>query len=176
MHTRQLTPTERKQRKITIFSFLIATLLGVLFHFLYELTGKQRIAGFFFPVNESTWEHLKLVFYPIALVSVGEYFFAPHKTPHFFCIKIHSMFLGMLAVIVFFYTYSGILGTTVDWFNIVIYVIAMAISYWYSYQKIKNPLHAPCNFTFSIASFTVMAILFMIFSLYPPQIGLFAIP
>lgn len=66
--------SENKIRKIEITAFIAACILGVLFHFVYDWTGKNPAAAAFFPVNESTWEHLKLVFFPIMILSLGEYF------------------------------------------------------------------------------------------------------
>lgn len=38
--------------------------IGTLFHFLYELLGGSPAAGILAPVNESVWEHGKLVLWP----------------------------------------------------------------------------------------------------------------
>ena len=90
-------------------SFLIASLLGTLFHFVYEWSGDNFFVGLFFPVNESTWEHLKLVFIPILLVSVLEYFISEIPRNDYPCIKLRSALLAMLIIVVLFYTYTGVL-------------------------------------------------------------------
>ena len=36
-------------------------------HFVYEWTGENVIAGLFTPINESIWEHLNLVYWPLLL-------------------------------------------------------------------------------------------------------------
>ena len=167
--------SSKSLKKIEFYSFLAAALLGVLFHFIYEWSGKQLVVGFFSPVNESTWEHLKLVFFPILLISVTEYIIGGLQDSCFFCVKLKSALLGMLSVIVLFYTYSGVLGKNVDWINITIYFISMAIAYGYSYKKLSTGDTA-CNSTFCIIGATVIIIVFMIFSVYPPTIGLFVVP
>lgn len=172
-----LTPQQQTNlKRAETISYIIACGLGVLFHFIYGWSGEQRIIGFFFPVNESTWEHLKLVFYPITLVSIAEYFFLKPKNSCFSCIKFTSILIGMLATIILFYSYSGILGTTIDWVNIVVYFISMAIAYFYSHRQLIKTLPMVCNATLCIILFAVIAILFMIFSIYPPDIGLFRVP
>ncbi len=70
--------SENKIRKIEITAFIAACILGVLFHFVYDWTGKNPAAAAFFPVNESTWEHLKLVFFPILILSFGDAVFPFH--------------------------------------------------------------------------------------------------
>lgn len=160
-------------KKRTIVSFIVASLLGVISHFVYEWTGEQRLVGLFFPINESTWEHLKLIFFPVMLISIPEFFLSDEKTPGFFCIKLKSAILGMITTVVLFYTYQGILGKNVDWINISIYFIAMFMAYRYSYKKQNNNKSFPnlCIFFILIITLT-----FMIFSVFPPEIGLFKEP
>ena len=45
-----------------ILGFLFTAALGTIWHFLYDWTGRGAIAALFFPVNESTWEHMKRSF------------------------------------------------------------------------------------------------------------------
>lgn len=41
--------------------------IGTLFHFLYSFTGELFVVGLFSPVNESVFEHTKMVVLPIFL-------------------------------------------------------------------------------------------------------------
>ncbi len=52
---------------------LVAAFLGTLNHFLYFLSGQSPIVALFCPVNESVWEHLKLLYFPFLFVSIWEY-------------------------------------------------------------------------------------------------------
>lgn len=172
-----LTSSDRKKIKTAeLISFIIAGILGVLFHFVYDWTGENRLAGFFFPVNESTWEHLKLIFYPIAIVSVFEYYLDRTLFENFLCIKVRSIWVGMLCVVTLFYTYSGVLGKSMDWINILIYFISLGSAYCYSCRRLLGQKPVKNTPKLCIISFTVVAVLFMVFTLYPPAIGLFAEP
>ena len=171
-----LTPLKR----LEFYSFVVASLLGVLFHFIYDWSNQNITVGLFFPVNESTWEHLKLVLFPILLVSVMEYIIGNNlyglfQGGCFACIKFKSSLLGMGAVVALFYTYTGILGKSVDWINITIYFLSMAIAYLYSHQKLSTN-NTACNINICIIGATILIILFMVFSLYPPNLGLFRSP
>ena len=172
-----ITTFERKKIKTwELISFIIAGILGVLFHFVYDWTVQNRLIGFFVPVNESTWEHLKLIFYPVALVSVIEYYLSGIPFENFLCIKVRSIWVGILCVITLFYTYSGVLGKTIDWINILIYFISLGAAYCYSCRRLLGQKSVKNTPGFCILTFTAVAILFMIFTLYPPAIGLFAEP
>lgn len=172
-----LTSVEGKRIKtIELIAFVIASILGVIFHFLYNWTGQIRFIGFFVPVNESIWEHLKLIFYPITIVSLAEYYLCKIRTPDFLCIKVRSIWVGMLSTVVIFYTYVGVWGGVIEWLNIVVYFIAMAIAYCFSCKRLIHSGQTKNTPILCIVSFAVVAILFMIFSLYPPAIGIFAVP
>lgn len=50
---------------------LLIILMGFLFHELYKWTGFEPLA-WICPVNESKWEHWKIVFSPMAIVGIVE--------------------------------------------------------------------------------------------------------
>lgn len=41
---------------------LVIAALGALLHFLYELSGCNKVVAIFAAVNESTWKHIKIDF------------------------------------------------------------------------------------------------------------------
>lgn len=43
----------------------ILFLTGSLLHFAYELSGKNILIALIAPVNESVWEHSKMVLWPV---------------------------------------------------------------------------------------------------------------
>ena len=50
--------------------FFTAAVLGTLDHFAYDWSGKSLPVGAFCAVNESTWEHMKLLFFPVLVAAV----------------------------------------------------------------------------------------------------------
>ena len=163
-------------KNLELYTLILACIMGVIFHYIYDWSGKSFIAGLFFPTNESVWEHLKLIFLPIMLTAVLEYFAGNIQNPCFACIKLRSALLGMVTTIILFYTLSGIIGKNIAWLNIAIYFIAMAVAFYYSYRNLSAEVTASCNPTACIIIIFAILILFMIFSVYPPNIGLFADP
>lgn len=57
-------------RRYTVIGILFVMLTGTLAHFLYDWSGKHAVVGLFSPVNESVWEHMKLLFFPMLLYSL----------------------------------------------------------------------------------------------------------
>lgn len=47
----------------TAVSFILTAALGTACHFAFDFFGESRLIAPFVPVNESTWEHLKLLFF-----------------------------------------------------------------------------------------------------------------
>ena len=53
-----------------IAGFLFTSVLGTFLHFLFDLTGGSTVAALFSAVNESIWEHIKLIYYPMLIFSL----------------------------------------------------------------------------------------------------------
>lgn len=160
--------------EIAGFIFVVAT--GTILHFVYNWTGQNRIAGIFSPVNESTWEHLKLLFFPALLYSIVEYIAAGYHFPNFIAAKAFGMLLGMLAIVVIFYTYTGIVGQHFLWADILTFVLGVAAAYAYSWQTIHR---ADAGMIFQFAAILIVLVLiacFAVFTFYPPHIPLFFDP
>lgn len=49
---------------LEIIGTFFIIILGTINHFLYDWFNHNKIIGYFTAVNESTWEHLKLVIAP----------------------------------------------------------------------------------------------------------------
>lgn len=110
--------------------FLFVSGAGTFLHFLYDITEKNTAAGLISAVNESIWEHMKLIFYPMLLFSLIEQRYSDVKPPVFRCSTMCGILLALGLIPVLYYTYTGILGTSADWFNITIFFLAAAAVLW----------------------------------------------
>ena len=70
-----------KQRSILwqAAGFALVTFGGTILHFLYDWTGGSILVTPFSGVNESTWEHMKLLFWPLFLFSVIQRLFSKEQ-------------------------------------------------------------------------------------------------
>ena len=103
-----------------IISTIFIIFLGFLFHFIYEWSNNNVLVSFFSPVNESIWEHLKLLFFPTLVTIIIGTFIFKNDYKNYLCNKTWGLIIGMFFIVVFFYTYSGIIGRNIDFINIVI--------------------------------------------------------
>ena len=165
--------------KTNAIRFLFISILGVLLHFTYEWSDQNRIVGLFSAVNESTWEHLKLIFWPAVLFAAAEYFAYGRKTDGFIPVRVTSIITGMASVVVLFYTYSGILGRNILVMDILVFIISVAVMYVFLYYKLRSPGKLFTMFFSSSCEVSVIAaicILMVIFIYDPPEIGMFQDP
>ncbi len=109
------------------WTFLWTSLLGTALHFLYDVWPTELVSVFA-PINESVWEHLKLLFWPMLLGAV----FLSRKRPgkeRFWS----SFFIALLATPAFlllcFYGLkaAGVESTALD---ITLYYISMFFGYY----------------------------------------------
>ncbi len=149
--------------------------LGTLLHFLYQWTGVKFLATVS-AVNESTWEHMKLVFIPSFIFSIIQSFFAKKDYGCFWVVKLIGILLGTLSIPVLFYTLSGTFGELSAISNIAIFFISIFIEYLVELVLI-NKIY--CNVILKWVCISVLLVilaLFIIFSFYPPKIPLFLDP
>lgn len=158
-----------------IFGAIFVSLLGTLFHFVYEWTANNAIVGLFVPVNESTWEHMKLIFFPMLLFS----FYANKKlSKDYPCISSALSFgtiLGTILIPVLFYTYSGGLGYNISVLDISTFYISVIVAFILSY---KLTLSCKINKYGNLLNFIliIFTVAFIIFTVFPPEINLFVSP
>ena len=165
----------KKLKKWTLIGFFFVTLLGTLGHFLYDLTGGNQLVGRFFAVNESTWEHLKLLFFPFVLYWVIELFAIGKNYKNFAFAGLVGVLSGMAFVVTAFYTYTGVFGKSIDFLNILIFLLGTALAFWVEYKILTGKGNITLKIP-SLIALVVIAILFVNFTTNPPQIGVFKDP
>lgn len=161
--------------KKNIIAFVIIGVLGTLGHFVYEWSGEVTALGLFFPVNESTWEHLKLLFFPSVIYFAVEYFLLREKPKCYIPACVSGIFIGMLAIVVAYYTYRGVIGKNIDFINILIYFLGLGVTLAVRNLSVKN-LKCGNSVKLPLISVFVMTLLFVIFSFNPPDLGIFISP
>ena len=99
----------KKIRNFQIISVIFVWIVGTLLHFTHDWFPNSTIFTIISAVNESTWEHLKLVFFPMLFMTVIGYFYNK-DVKNFLYAKLVSILTAMSFIVVFFYTYTGIIG------------------------------------------------------------------
>ena len=157
-----------------LVGFAVTALGGTLLHFLYEWTKSVWIAPFS-GVNESTWEHMKLLFWPMFIFAIVQSFFFKGYE-NFWCVKLQGMLLGLLLIPVIFYTYNGVIGKSPDWINIAIFFVSAAITYVYETRQLNSESLRCKSPKIAFVALFVIAVLFIVFTFRTPEINVFKDP
>lgn len=162
--------------KTFLSRFLFISVLGVLLHFTYEWSGDNPIVALFSAVNESTWEHLKLLFFPMLLLTIIELLFTEKRQlpSNYLFARTIGILSGMAFIVIAFYTLTGVFAKLPDAVNITLYFLGVFLA-----LCIENKINRGNSQNYSaFAAIVLLAltIAFFVFTKYPPSIGLFANP
>ncbi len=158
-----------------LWGFAVVSFGGTILHFLYDWLGAAVWIAPFSGINESTWEHMKLLFWPMFLYAIFQIFFFRDMNDYW-CIKLRGTLLGLALIPVLFYTYNGIIGESPDWINIAIFFIAAAFAYLYeTHLFIEGDIRCRSS-KLPLAVLCCIALLFVIFTFVTPEIGIFKDP
>lgn len=109
--------------------FLFVCAAGTALHFLYQWSGESVAAAPFAAVNESVWEHMKLLFWPMLLWAGAERAVLGGYSRGFWPAKALGILLGLALIPALYYTYTGALDVSVMWVDIAIFFVAAAAAF-----------------------------------------------
>ena len=156
---------------------------GTLLHFVYEWSGYNRFVAAFAPVNESVFEHLKLLFVPVLLFTILQYSVLKDIGSVVLWAKLKSVLSGLLFIVVIYYCYTGMLGQNIAWLDISLFygaVIVNSLCAYKAFEKTGEERHEQNKSAVPAALIWVFITALMIFWTFFPPVGvlpgLFAAP
>ena len=157
--------------------FLFTSALGSLLHFVYEWSGGSLAAAVVSTVNESTWEHMKLLFVPMFLFSVVQVWVLGKNYPNFLAVRAVSIVTGLALIPVLYYTYTGAWGQMRDWANIAVFFLAALGAFLLDFYLLRrNRLSAPWQQMLGLIVLWALAFCFVWCTFRPPHIALWRDP
>ena len=158
---------QKKQLKCYIWAGIIFVLItGTLSHFLYEWTNKNVIAGLFTTVNESIWEHMKLVFFPMLIYSSLLISKLKNTYPCIISALCFGILAGTVCIPAFFYSYTFITGKSILIIDLAIFLFSTIIAFFLSYQlTLSCKLQAYTSFLCILV--LILFVCFMLFTYRP---------
>ena len=166
----------QEQRKYVLKSAFFVAIVGTLLPFLYNFTGQHFLAGLISPTNESTWEHMKLIFFPMLVANLWLYRkLASTNDSVSEGPLLAGILLGTWLIPVLFYTYKGILGYDVSVLDIATFYISVTLSYlfiWHTFSSKWKKSYI--NTLFALCFIQLLAFLFYFY--HPGTIGIFVPP
>jgi hypothetical protein len=156
--------------------------LGAVFHFMFDWLGSWKPIGWLFPVNESVWEHTKLIFWPGFILYAIEFGFLRKKVNNFFLGKAVAFYVSVLSIIFLHYGIAEAFGlhaypSAELALDIIIFAGSIALQQWLSIRLLKRdeiseskPL---ARLIPSIVAIAILGVLMILFTYLPPHIPLF---
>lgn len=155
--------------------FAATTLGGTLLHFLYDWMDQSILIAPFSGVNESTWEHMKLLFFPLFIFAlIQSRFFKDSE--NFWCVKLAGIATGLVLIPVLFYTYNGVFGKSPDWVNIAIFFVSAAVAFLLETRLFQKDRLRCKRSWLAFAVICLIGMSFVVFTFATPQIPLFQDP
>ena len=162
-------------KRYIIAGIVFVSILGTLAHFFYQWSGENIIVGMFSPVSESTWEHMKLIFFPMILFSVFLYFSLKRKYPCILSALTCGTLAGTWMIPLLFYTYTGILGFNLAVLDISTFFFSVLFAFYVIFRLVKSC--AASRYTpLLVICVLLQYFAFIFFTYMPPSLGLFAPP
>ena len=153
-------------------------LAGSLLHFLYNFSGENLLAGLFSPVNESIWEHTKLVVLPVILWWTLYYFFRKDakiiEKDRWFEGALGALVTAVLSIPALFYLYTGAVGRDFLGADILLLLLSLIFGQLLGLQLYRDGkgMHAETV----LGIFAGILVLFAVFTFLPPKLPLFQDP
>jgi len=168
-----------ERKKILSWEFwgiLFISLAGALLHFTFELSGDWTPMAVISGVNESTWEHFKIGFWPAFIWTFIEFFVFGRKTQNFFFAKGISFLTMPLVIAALFYGYTWIFKIESLAIDIVIFIISIIVAQIVSYRIILIQKYKMTGNIIGAIFIVAGIIMYSTLSLNPPKCPIFRDP
>lgn len=125
-------------RKIILIGCIVSILLGVFLHFAYDLSKQNTLVGILAPVNESVWEHLKLIFIPFTIFGIAFYFYSKKKFSNILLVTLFGNVVAMFVVVTLSTLGTMLFGSDNMVYNIISYILSMIVAFAIFYLGVYN--------------------------------------
>lgn len=160
----------------SIIGSIFTLIAGTLLHFAYDFFGENFFVSLFSPINESIWEHLKLLFFPVLLYTLWESFLNREYSPYFFAANMIGLLCGLISIPLLYYIYTSILGTNYLWLDIAIFIIGIIITFFVRTYLLINNKISNRMIILALLIFLAFIISDFWFTIHPPDSELFRSP
>jgi len=161
-----------------IISSVTAFFFGALFHFVFEMSGGWKPVALIGAVNESTWEHLKIAFWPMFFLFLFELAAKGKKPENFLLAKTAGLYFTPVLIVLLFYSYRMLFHAHSLAYDITIFFVAILSGNILSWKLLSVFPSGSVRGTRAVAVvfLTVLALSFSFFTYFPPRVFLFRDP
>ena len=164
----------KKWEVIGLFFVLAA---GNLLHFVYEWSGENPVVAAISGVNESTWEHMKLLAVPWILWSIVETVVLRRGRLPVLAARAAGLLTGLMLIPLLYYGYTGVTGQNISLVNIIIFQLAVLAAFGISWLVLDR--RWCCGLFWQLLGGAMLAgvlVLVVWWTYQPPQLPVFTDP
>lgn len=148
---------------------------GSAFHFAFELSSYSLAVAPFAAVNESIWEHLKMVFWPGLIFFAVQYYFLKNErcAAQFWTAKALCLFLMPFLIAAGWYGVVAVTGAHYFVVDIALFIFAILAAQLLSYSFLSGKFVTNPKPRLALFSILLIALAFILFTFFPPKVSLF---
>lgn len=164
-----------KLKKLEIIGIFAIFGLSIILHFLYPWTGLDFVKPFS-AINESVFEHLKMIYFAGLFYAIFEFFIGPRDNKNFIFAKAIALLFIPIFVAAIFYTYTSAVGHNILWVDILTTFLTVFFSQKISYRLMSSDKDFSKYTTLGGGILIIMTFMFMIFTFVHPDLCIFKVP
>lgn len=160
---------------VLIISFFLLSTLGTIFHFTHSWFKNGLLLHIFSAINESTWEHMKMLVAPTLLLSIFQYFVLRGNYPNLFNGILFLFVVEILTIPLLYEPLRMLLKRVHFHITILIFYLAIIFGIFSEYYILKNEISIFSELV-SLILIGIITLKFAIFTYFPPKLFLFKDP
>lgn len=109
------------------------------------------------------------------IMTVIGYFYLGKDVKNYLCAKTLGIIYAISFIVIFFYTYTGIIGKNFAFLDIGSFFVAVFIGEYIAFKNMLS-FDDECNKSISIITLIILLLCFVLFTYFSPKINLFKDP
>ncbi len=167
---------EKLAMRISILGAIFVVFAGSALHFVYGWSGNNFIVGLFAPINESPWEHMKMVFVPMCIFAFAEYIYLKKASKNYCFSLLSAQIYAIFLILLVFYSYTSVIKHSILAVDISSFVIAVILARIVSLKIIIKKIDFSQSQIYSSIMLLLIAGFFILATINPPHINVFQDP
>ena len=153
--------------------FIVYAIVGTILHFTYKISKKNIIVGIFSAVNESTWEHIKMLLTPIFFFNTFKYVLGDQH--NYFLMLLTELLTAIIGIMFLSKLKNKFFGNKFPFLNIILFYIVAFMSPLFGYIVREIPDISFINIA-SLFGCIIIYIMYILFTVCAPKKEMFKDP
>ena len=159
--------------KETLIDITITCIIGIILHFAYEFSGKNILVALFSAVNNSIWNHIKIIIFSIYIVSLVKMYITQKREKNLWTALFFKIITAIIAMLMLYNLYIFLFMVHNLIVDICIFYIAITLAS-IAQKVILNKVNvSPVVEDVYKYINLALIILTIIFSIYPLNLNVF---